>query len=283
MKKKILGIIASPRRLGNCEIFIKEISRNFEFEHDLNLIRLSDFDIKPCKGCYGCLFGPKTCHLKDDLNVIIEAMKDADALIVAVPTYFLGPNGMLKTLLDRGLSFYAHADKLWHKPAIGVRIAGLQGKEGYTLLGVESFLKSVLADIKHRLMVYGALPGEVFLNPENRRTAQRLAEKLFEPTALPEGPRCPLCYGDSFRFLGNNQVQCLLCSHHGTISFQNHQIDFDIVPVHHGIILTAEQAVLHRKWLESMRDRFIEAKPKLKKIILDYRKVGGWITPEKKS
>jgi len=37
--KKILGIIGSPRRLGNSEIVIKEISANLTEPHELKLIR----------------------------------------------------------------------------------------------------------------------------------------------------------------------------------------------------------------------------------------------------
>jgi len=44
--KKVLGIIASPRRLGNCEIMVKEISGHIPEPHELNLLRLSDFDSK---------------------------------------------------------------------------------------------------------------------------------------------------------------------------------------------------------------------------------------------
>ena len=58
----------------------------------------------------------------------------SDALVVAAPTYLLGANASLKRFLDRGLSFYAHLDRLWGKPAVGVAIAGIEGMEGYTKL-----------------------------------------------------------------------------------------------------------------------------------------------------
>lgn len=280
MTKNILGIIASPRKLGNCEIFIKEISRHCEVEHTLHLIRLADFYIKPCKGCYGCLSGAKKCRLKDDLDIIISAMKAADALIVAAPTYFLGPNGTLKMLLDRGLCFYAHSDQLWHKPAIGIGIAGIKGKEGYTLLGIDNFLKSILADVKQRCMVYGALPGEVFLNQKNRQTAKKLARALFKAPAFPSNPCCPLCYGDTFQFLENNQVRCMLCSNRGTLSIQNDQVTIKIDSEGHDFNLNDETANEHRLWLEKMQERFLKEKSKLKKIVLPYRKEGIWIKPD---
>ncbi len=162
--KKVLGIIGSPRNLGNCEIMIKEISRQIPVSHELNLLRLSDFDILPCRGCYRCLPEGKQCVFKDDLNTVLQAMCDADALVVAVPAYFLSANACLKGLLDRGLSIYNHSQKLWHKPAVGIGIAGIAGREGFTLLGVQSFLKLILAQEKgciekdqHRLPSGGSM------------------------------------------------------------------------------------------------------------------------------
>jgi multimeric flavodoxin WrbA len=279
MKKNILGIIASPRKLGNCEIFIKEISRHFEFEHTLNLIRLADFSLQPCKGCYFCLFGDKKCHIEDDLEVIINAMIRADALIVAVPTYFFGPNAMLKLLLDRGLSFYAHGDQLWNKPAIGIGISGIRGKEGYTLLGIDNFLNSILADIKQRQMVYGALPGEIFLTEKNRQTARELAQALFSETPIPITPHCPLCKKDTFRFLGGNRIRCMICSNTGTLSIRNDQVSIDINSDGNDITLSPENADKHRLWLEKMKERFSKNKPMLKKIVSEYRKDGIWVKP----
>ena len=82
--QKILGISGSPRKPGNCEIMLKAVCRHVPEEHELHLLRLADFDLRPCKGCYRCLFKEKKCILKDDIGLIIEALAWADAVIVAV-------------------------------------------------------------------------------------------------------------------------------------------------------------------------------------------------------
>ena len=89
--KNVLAIIGSPRKLGNCEIMAKEISRRIDQPHQLRLLRLGEYDIRPCRGCYTCLF-KNQCVIDDDFTAVAAAMVEADALIVAVPTYFLGPN-----------------------------------------------------------------------------------------------------------------------------------------------------------------------------------------------
>ena len=118
--KNVVGMICSPRKLGNSEIMVKEISRQMNVPHTLKLIRLHDMDILPCKGCYHCLFENGQCVLNDDFIKALNVVVEADALIVAVPTYFLSANSMLKRFLDRCLAGYAHIDNLWRKPAIGI-------------------------------------------------------------------------------------------------------------------------------------------------------------------
>ncbi len=141
MAKTLLGLVASPRKFGNSELFIKELYLQLPGNWELQLIRLPDMDIRPCKACYQCLFGEEKCPQDDDFALVLETLSQSDAYVVAAPTYLLGANASLKRFLDRGLSFYARIDRLWGKPAVGVAIAGIDGMEGYTKLNVESFIK----------------------------------------------------------------------------------------------------------------------------------------------
>jgi len=277
--KKVLGIVGSPRNLGNCEIMVKEISRQIPVTHDLGLLRLSDFNILPCRGCYRCLPEGKQCVLKDDLNTVLEAMCDADAFVIAVPTYFLSANACLKLLLDRGLSFYNHSEKLWQKPVVAIGIAGIAGREGFTLLGLQNFLKLILAREKGCRIIYGALPGEIFLNEDNKKIAAELASALFGPAPKKSEPCCPICGGDTFRFLGDDRIRCMLCSISGTMSTDNDFPVFEMSSDEDVIFANAQDALKHRDWLLGMKHDFIEKKAALKKISIEYRRKGQWIRP----
>jgi len=278
--KKILGIIGSPRKLGNSEIMVKEISRHISVPHELHLLRLQDFKILPCRGCYHCLFKTEGCVLKDDLNAVLKALLDADALIVSAPTYFLGLNASVKCFLDRGLSFYSHIEKLWGKPAVGVVTTGIRGKEGYSLLGIQSFLKLIFADEKDSRVVYGALPGEVFMDEENTRTAKELASALFGPPAEKKGPCCPQCAGDTFRFMDNNTVRCMLCSNSGKMRVADGHPAFEMGQSDHEFFSSKEAVLNHKQWLLGMKSRFIEQKKALKEITRQYLNQGIWIKPQ---
>jgi multimeric flavodoxin WrbA len=280
--KHILALLGSPRRLGNSEIMAKEIGRQLTIPHELKLLRLPDFNLAPCRGCYRCLAKGR-CFIDDDFVVVADAILEADALLLIAPTYFLGPNASLKAFTDRGLALYPHLESLWGKPSVAVGIAGIPGKEGYTLLGLENFLTMLFADIRARRMVYGALPGEIFLNDHNRDIARTLANALCEPASESSAPCCPLCGGTTFRFIDHHRVRCMLCSNAGTLATAGGKTQIDIRKGDHDLFLTREDALAHREWLLSMKDRFKKQKDDLKRISNAYRTDGTWITAQRKA
>jgi multimeric flavodoxin WrbA len=283
MEKTVLGIIGSPRNGGNCEIMVKEISRQITVPHQLKLLRLPDFNLRHCTGCYRCLFKAKRCVLKDDLAVVLEAISAADALIIAAPTYFFGGHASLKLFIDRGLCFYGMADQLWGKPAVGIGIAGIEGREGSTLLDIERLQMALHTENKLNRIIYGALPGETLYSDENRHTAAELAAALFAPVQVKSEPHCPFCKGETFRFLAEGKARCMLCSASGILKTQNGGMVFQLDDDEHEIFTSDAAALKHLDWLSGMVGRFSEEKERLKKISLGYSAEGHWIKPEKKN
>lgn len=279
--KKILGIIASKRRLGNCEVMVKEISRQIALPHQLQLLRLPDFNLDYCSGCFRCLTRKAGCILKDDLHQLLEAIAGADAIILAVPTYVLSAPACLKSLLDRAISFYRVGDRLWGKPAVGIGIAGRVGKEGSTLLEMERFF--AVFQMKNQLsrIVYGAIPGEVLLPEENREVARQLAKALFGEAEGKGETSCRLCGGETFRFLGGDRVRCMLCSATGTVTMRNNRPAIDIDAEEHQFLMGKEEAYEHRDSLNNSRERFEEQKIRLKEVVAGYADEGTWIKPDR--
>lgn len=288
--KTLLGLVASPRKYGNSELFIKELFGNLPNGWRLRMLRLPELDIRPCIACYQCLFGPMRCVQRDDLDLFLQELTAADAVALAAPTYFLGANASLKKVLDRGLSFYAHMDALWAKPAVGVAIAGVPGLEGYTKLMVDSFLKLILSDHRGSQVLYGALPGEIFLQDEAKECARRLASALTQGPEEAASPRCRLCGGDTFRFLppkedtpaGSQRIRCMVCSNEGAIRWDGASLEVDTRPGLHPLFLTYDDAKAHLEWLRTMKDAFLAKRKELKEITRAYAAVGQWVRPEKK-
>jgi multimeric flavodoxin WrbA len=278
--KTVLAIIASPRRLGNCELMAKAIARSIPQPHQLRLLRLPELRIEPCRACYRCLMGDGRCVIDDDFGVALDALASADGVILAVPTYFLGAAATLKLLLDRGLCFYARVAELWGKPSVGVAVAGIAGREGRALLDVTAALKLMLTAVKSTAVAYGALPGETLLASPGHDIARQLGQALFDPPAVSAGPRCPLCGGDSFRFLSAERVRCLVCSNQGTLhSDAAHGPRFEIERGPHELFLTREDVLAHGRWLMEMKARFAQHKAELKQVGLEYRHDGQWVQP----
>jgi len=48
MAKKLVGLICSPRKFGNSELFVKELYRQLAGDWDLSVARLAEVDIRAC-------------------------------------------------------------------------------------------------------------------------------------------------------------------------------------------------------------------------------------------
>ncbi|MBN2809979.1 MAG: flavodoxin family protein [Deltaproteobacteria bacterium] len=278
MAKKIVALILSPRELGNCEILVKEICRNVPFAHELQLIRLTDKEIKPCKACYACLVNGK-CPLDDDFKAVAETMASADALLIATPTYFMGGNGMLKVFLDRCLQLYPASFSLRGKPVINLVTAGLKGEAGYSEMMLNSF--SLILGLKLRAseVFYGALPGEIFLdNDEQFQRAAALGEVLLgEKERSFDEWACPMCGSDVIQLLGQDRIQCVVCRNYGNISQNGKKVELKVELNPENIFFTKEQFQRHGLWLQEMKARFMRLRRKLAALTGVYADQGSWL------
>ena len=275
---KIVGLIGSPRNLGNSELMVKEISRNIPATHELLLINLTKIDLKPCTGCYQCLFKEGKCPLDDDMAAVMTALKEASGVILAAPTYFLGAYGAVKTLSDRGLMFLAQIEAFYGKPAVAVAVAGIEGKEGSCQTDLASSAVSLGFHIKDQVTVYAALPGEVFISDKNREVAARLGRILLDPDYVrkPKPHECPFCFGNAFRFLGHDRVECLGCHNSGHIKWLKEGPVMHVTHDPNNIVGDLEARLAHRSWLMGMKRKFSEKKKTLKEITTGYRQEGQW-------
>ncbi len=270
--KNIVGIAFSPRKLGNSEIAIKELVNNFPEKVNFELINISKYNIKQCRACYKCLFEDGNCPLEDDFMEVFNKVKDADGLIFAVPTYFLGPNSSFKVFIDRFLISYKYFDKISDKPVILLTIAGVEnGGDGYTDLALKSTARVLDLKIVGSAILYGALPGEVVLNDNNLKVLKELANKFFEeiPNKF-EDFHCNICGSNYFEFLGNNFVKCLICKNKGKLVIEDEKIN---VYIEEGELFfgSKEAKLRHKEWLKGMKERFLKEKKRLMEVIKKYK------------
>ncbi|MEN6327149.1 MAG: flavodoxin family protein [Syntrophomonas sp.] len=275
--KKVLGLVISNRKLGNSEILLKEIMRSIPYACQYELIRLTDLRIDPCLACYKCLEHDNECVMKDDFNFVMDRIKRADALIIGVPVYLLGPQGSYKMLCDRLVSCFKYHPFTAGKPCIIVVPFGTQRWEGYTkaaALVMPHLLQMKLVDY---WPVHAALPGESLMDKTNLEYARDLGKRLFYSKTCSPGPReCPYCGSDLFRLLPDNKIECPLCGIEG-------HLEMDAKPSfapNQECRFTSQNILEHfNGWVKAMKNTFLEEKHELKKIQRGYEDFDWWISP----
>ncbi len=275
--KKILGIIISQRKLGNSEILVKEIMSSITEECHCELIRLTDLKIEPCKACYACLNLDNGCALKDDFNFVINKINEADALIVGVPVYLLGPHGYYKMLTDRLVAGFKYHPFTAGKPCIVVVPYGVRRWEGYTKAASLVMPHLLQMKIVDYWPVYATLPGESLLNLRNLEYARQLGQRLFNSPAFTPGVReCPYCGSDLFRLLPDNKIECPMCGIEGYLALDAPPT----FPPKQECRLAAHNILEHFDgWVRDMKKRFHEEKSKLKEVQKGYGDFDWWIKP----
>lgn len=269
----VLALIASPRILGNCETFAKEVSRNIPEAHRLRLLRLTSLKIGRCRACYGCVVG-RRCPVEDDMAFLLGEIANADAFIIASPVYYLGANASIKAVLDRGFLFFDILEKTHGKPAVLLNFYGMPGRIGAAPQTLETLAAFLGLSVKASLSIEAALPGEALMNKANAGRATRLGKALFSRGKRRRAGGCPFCGCEIIRVVPTGFV-CTVCHGSFTIGPQGRFVKGK----DGGILGSPEHMLLHREWLRGMKERFNDRKREIMKTIIPYRDDGEWVEP----
>lgn len=104
--KKIVILNGAGKRNGATASLIKSFSEGaISSGNEVKEFYLQDMNIHGCLDCQGCTRKPvgdiHPCVQSDDMNLIYEALKDADIMVFASPVYWFSVTGTLKTAVDR--------------------------------------------------------------------------------------------------------------------------------------------------------------------------------------
>lgn len=100
--KNVLILSGSPRKGGNSDLLCDEFMRGAkESGNNVIKINVANKKITPCHACYFCREHGGECAYKDDMAEILQAMIDADVLVLASPVYFYSIDAQLKAVIDR--------------------------------------------------------------------------------------------------------------------------------------------------------------------------------------
>ena len=99
---KIVVITGSPRKRGNSfamtEAFVTEAKKK---GHEITRFDAAFMKIGGCHACGTCYKTGKACSFDDDFNIIAPAILEADAIVLAMPTYWYSIPAQIKGVIDR--------------------------------------------------------------------------------------------------------------------------------------------------------------------------------------
>lgn len=180
---KVVAINGSPKAEGNTYHALKLVTDELETQGICTeIIHVGDKSIRGCVACGGCAKNKnERCVIDDEVNGIIQKMKDADGIIIGSPVYYASIAGTMKCFLDR--AFYtasANGGLFRHKVGASVvavrrsgEVATFDHLNHYFTLG-EMFL----ASSNYWNVIHGRMPGEVLQDEEGVQIMRVLGKNM---------------------------------------------------------------------------------------------------------
>lgn len=179
----VIAINGSPKAEGNTYHALKIVTEQLENEGILTeIIHVGNKNIRGCIACGGCVKNKnEKCVIEDDVNEIIQKLKEADGILIGSPVYYASIAGTLKCLLDR--TFYvagANGGLFRHKVGASVvavrrsgEVATFDHLNHYFTLA-EMFVPSS----NYWNVIHGRMPGEVLQDEEGVQIMRVLGKNM---------------------------------------------------------------------------------------------------------
>jgi multimeric flavodoxin WrbA len=179
----IVAVISSPRKGGNSATITNAMVEAAKGKgHDVKVFNVAEFkDRRGCIACMGCKKAGR-CVLKDEITPVIDAIRDADGVILSTAVYFGQPTGQYRLLEDRFFSFIDGSFTPNIAPGKKLSVVVTAGSAGADELASQitgrmvSFFK--FEPIGNLTMVDGNNPHAAEQNPELLKKAAEIGSKF---------------------------------------------------------------------------------------------------------
>lgn len=285
---RIFGLVASARRLGNCEVLAKEaLLAAADSGAEVEIAYLDQHKVLPCNGCMACVFRGG-CPLDDEAVALFDRILAADAFLLAAPTYFLGPASPVKTLMDRSLMVIERVGGLRPRPVATIATAGLSGWEPLSLPMLNQLALAMAGTLVGSFVAYAPGPAQSLLDPDNVTRARSIGQRLIsgEPEPAPPGS-CPVCRSTAFSIRGDGVVECPIClvtgqlkpapdGHNGGASVNTGglSVEFDPESVAWHRFTPAHLKEHFLGWIKPTKDSFRRDLPAIREARAKYKNLG---------
>jgi multimeric flavodoxin WrbA len=174
--KKVTAFIGTQSKKATYRA-VQEFERNLQRygEIEFEYVFLSDYHLEFCRGCKLCFNkGEEFCPFKDDRDVLLKKMDQADGVIFATPNYAYQVSARMKNLLDR-LAFIHHRPRFFGKTCTAIVVQGFRG--GGNILKYLNFT----ADSMGFHVSKGCCA--TTLDPMTKLQEKRLTQKVYQTSA----------------------------------------------------------------------------------------------------
>ena len=121
---KVLAINTSPRKDGNTATLVRRVFQELESEGiDTHLEQLGKTRLSGCIACYKCIKRQdRRCAVtRDAMNGLIEAMLEADGIILASPVYLADVTANARAVIERAGYVARNNRNMFSRKVGGVR------------------------------------------------------------------------------------------------------------------------------------------------------------------
>ncbi len=181
IKKKILAINGSARKLGNTHDMINVVLNELGDDYEIEIINLESARINPCRACFACAGKGNCIRRNDSFCDIYDKMVASDCIIIGSPTYSADVSSTLKALFDRvSVVSDVNPGMFTHKIGAGL-VVGRRGGAINALDSINHFFlnkEMVVVGSTYWNLVYGRLPGDALKDEEGVSTMKNLGKNI---------------------------------------------------------------------------------------------------------
>lgn len=181
---KVVAVCGSARKGGNTSRLIETAFAPLrEAGIECELIELAGKDVRGCTACMRCReLKDGQCHGRRDFgNEVIDALREADGVILGSPTYFADVSSEMKAIIDRvGYTSMANGGFFTRKPGAAV-VAVRRGGAIHVFDTINHFFlisQMLVVGSSYWNVGIGREKGEVEGDDEGMRTMTRLGENM---------------------------------------------------------------------------------------------------------
>lgn len=178
---KVILLSGSPKPEGNTFQVLHESLKVIEsLGVKAELISLAGKKIQSCLACGKCA-ELKKCIIQDDMNDIIEKVRNAQGFIVGSPVYYGTARGDLMSALQRIGKVSGATDRFlsWKVGGpIAVARRGGQTASVQEMLMFYLMNDMIIPGSTYWNIVFGQAPGDVWKDEEGIRTIRRFSENV---------------------------------------------------------------------------------------------------------